>query len=30
MWLDKYQKQWEARVDSFEKYVNQLKLKNKK
>jgi DNA-binding transcriptional ArsR family regulator len=30
MWLEKYQKQWEARVDSFEKYVNQLKLKNKK
>jgi len=30
LWLEKYQKQWESRIDSFEKYVNQLKLKNKK
>lgn len=27
LWLEKYQRQWESRVDSFEKYVNQLKLK---
>jgi DNA-binding transcriptional ArsR family regulator len=30
LWLEKYQKQWEARIDSFENYVNQLKAKNKK
>jgi DNA-binding transcriptional ArsR family regulator len=30
LWLEKYQKQWESRIDSFEKYVNQLKSKNKK
>jgi DNA-binding transcriptional ArsR family regulator len=30
LWLEKYQKQWGARIDSFEKYVNQLKSKNKK
>jgi DNA-binding transcriptional ArsR family regulator len=30
LWLEKYQKQWESRIDSFEKYVNQLKAKNKK
>lgn len=30
LWLEKYQKQWESRIDSFEKYVNQLKFKNKK
>jgi DNA-binding transcriptional ArsR family regulator len=30
MWLEKYQQQWESRVDSFEKYVNQLQSKNKK
>jgi DNA-binding transcriptional ArsR family regulator len=30
LWLEKYQKQWEMRIDSFEKYVNQLKAKNKK
>ena len=29
LWLEKYQKQWESRIDSFEKYVNQLKSKNK-
>ena len=30
LWLEKYQKQWDSRIDSFEKYVNQLKSKNKK
>jgi DNA-binding transcriptional ArsR family regulator len=30
LWLEKYQQQWEARVDSFEKYVKQLQSKNKK
>ena len=30
LWLEKYQEQWESRIDSFEKYVNQLKSKNKK
>lgn len=30
LWLEKYQKQWESRVDSFEKYVNKLKSKHKK
>jgi DNA-binding transcriptional ArsR family regulator len=30
LWLEQYQKQWEQRLDSFEKYVNRLHLKNKK
>jgi len=30
LWLEKYQKQWEERIDSFEQYVNRLKSKNKK
>ncbi len=30
LWLEKYQKQWESRIDAFEKYVNQLKPKPKK
>ena len=30
LWLEQYQKQWEARIDSFEKYVNKLQSKNKK
>jgi DNA-binding transcriptional ArsR family regulator len=29
LWLEQYQKQWTQRVDSFEKYVNKLKNKNK-
>lgn len=29
MWLEKFQQQWTERVDSFEKYVNQLQLKKK-
>ena len=28
-WLEQYQKQWTERIDSFEKYVNKLKNKNK-
>jgi len=30
MWLEKFQQQWESRINSFEKYVTQLKLKNKR
>jgi len=30
LWLEKYQKQWEERIDSFEHYVNTLQSKNKK
>jgi len=30
LWLEKYQKQWAERIDSFERYVNKLKSKNKK
>lgn len=29
LWLEKYQKQWESRIDAFEKYINQLKSKKK-
>lgn len=25
MWLEKYHQQWESRIDSFEKYINELK-----
>ena len=27
LWLERYQKQWEERIDSFEKYVNKLQSK---
>ena len=30
LWLEQYQKQWEERISSFEKYVNKLHAKNKK
>lgn len=30
LWLEKYQKLWTERIDSFEKYVNKLHSKNKK
>ena len=30
LWLERYQKQWTARIDSFEKYANNLHSKNKK
>ena len=30
LWLEKYQKQWEEKIDSFEQYVNKLKSQNKK
>ena len=30
LWLERYQKQWEERIDSFEKYINRLQSKNKK
>lgn len=28
MWIDQMQKQWENRIDSFERYVNNLKKNN--
>jgi DNA-binding transcriptional ArsR family regulator len=30
LWLEQYQKQWTERIDSFEKYVNNLHSKNRK
>jgi DNA-binding transcriptional ArsR family regulator len=30
LWLEKYHKQWEDRIDSFEEYVNKLKTKKQK
>src|SRR5882762_10236102 len=30
LWLEQYQKQWTARIDSFEKYVNNLHSKKNK
>jgi DNA-binding transcriptional ArsR family regulator len=30
LWLEKYQKQWEKRIDNFEKYINKLQPKLKK
>lgn len=30
MWLEQYHKQWMARIDAFENYVNALHKKNKK
>lgn len=30
LWLEQYQKLWTDRIDSFEKYVNQLHSKSKK
>ena len=30
MWLEQYQKQWEVRIDTFEKYVHKLQAKTKK
>lgn len=29
LWVEKYQKLWEARIDSFEQYLMDLKSKNK-
>lgn len=29
LWIEKYHKQWEKRIDSFENYVNQLKNEKK-
>jgi DNA-binding transcriptional ArsR family regulator len=28
LWLEQYQKQWTERIDSFEKYVNELQSQN--
>ncbi len=30
LWLEQYHKQWTERIESFEKYVNNLHSKNKK
>jgi DNA-binding transcriptional ArsR family regulator len=30
LWLEQYQKQWEERINTFEKYVNKLHSRNKK
>lgn len=27
LWIEKYHQQWEARIDSFEQYINELKTK---
>lgn len=27
LWLEKFKKEWESRIDSFEKYINQIKTK---
>lgn len=27
MWIEQYKRLWETRIDSFEEYLNQLKLK---
>ncbi|MEB2785020.1 ArsR/SmtB family transcription factor [Algoriphagus persicinus] len=29
LWLEQFQQQWTERIDSFEKYVNELQSKNK-
>ncbi len=29
LWLEKYQKQWTERIDSFEQYIKSLDKKNK-
>ncbi len=30
LWLEQYKQQWTERIDSFEKYVNQLKTKKQR
>lgn len=30
LWIEKYQKQWEDRIDSFENYINQIQSKKPK
>jgi DNA-binding transcriptional ArsR family regulator len=30
LWLEQYQKQWEDKISTFEKYVNKLQSQNKK
>lgn len=30
LWIEKFHKQWEERIDNFEEYLNKLKTKNKK
>ena len=30
LWIKQYNQLWEERIDSFEKYINQLKLKDDK
>ena len=29
MWLEQYQKEWEQRIDNFERHINKLQSKNK-
>jgi len=29
LWLEKYQQQWEDKIENFEKYINKLKSKKK-
>ncbi len=28
LWIEKYNKEWKQKIDSFENYINQLKSKN--
>ncbi|TYA74452.1 ArsR/SmtB family transcription factor [Seonamhaeicola marinus] len=28
LWIEKYNKAWQSRIDSFENYINKLKSKN--
>lgn len=30
LWIKQYNKLWEDRIDSFENYINQIKIKNDK
>ncbi|KAA3641401.1 MAG: ArsR family transcriptional regulator [Bacteroidetes bacterium] len=30
MWMEQFQRLWEARLDSFEEYLNNIQAKNKK
>ena len=30
LWVEKFHKQWEERIENFEQYVNKLNSKNKK
>lgn len=30
LWLEQFKQEWEARIDSFEKYIHQIKTKKEK